>query len=591
MSVGLSRIKPLGDLPQMSAFLTHDGALFDGICEQNRICVPLTDVAPCVIKALISTEDRRFFSHKGIDPRGILRATYANLRARHFVQGGSTITQQLARMSILHRADRTVARKLLELCIAILMEYRFTKNYILEAYLNSAYFGHNVNGIELAALTFCKKHALDLDEVEAAYLIGLLKAPARYCQCCNSGRASARTELVSRLAGFQSGSAREAVPTRRFGHRPRYAQLFPLTAGYPKEYVRRWLKHNLPNSYPTHRLIVQTTLDAKCQHAIEAACAEVRSRGYSARLACLVLDANSGAIRGMSGGVDARTHQFNSATDGFLQPGSLLKPFILLAAVQKGSSVDCEFESRPFNVQLGGGNSWSVRNARNKYHGRMTIAEALVYSDNAVYAQLLLHVGIEPVLQLLKLAGLPIEHATPALSTGAVRPGLSPLQVCDAYSVFSSYGRFIPSSIVHRVVDEGGNSLWEKPSIPQRLCTEDQASAIVAVLRRVYEEGTGVLHLPQTVLAAKTGTSISGGWYMSFSDVYRVLTWTETDFLPVGITQYPEKAVSAKALANRIWSLLAKPALAFGELYSAFAGTDSMSVRDLLWIEDVFQKT
>jgi penicillin-binding protein 1A len=586
----VSLIKAIDGLPQSSALLTHNLGLFDAIGEENRISVTLPDVAPSVITALVATEDRRFFYHHGFDPRGILRAARANLRAGRFVQGGSTLTQQLARMTVLGRADRTIARKLLELCVAILLECCFAKNHILEAYLNAAYFGHNIHGIELAALTFCGKRAVDLDEIEAAYLIGLLRAPARYCHCCNASRAIARTQLVTQLAGFQSRAASRFKFPKALRRRPRYAELFPLTASYATEYVRRWLKRDLPKLYPSRRLIVHTTLDPKCQSAIEATCAEMRSRGYSGRLACLVLDAKSGAVRGMSGGVTFRTHQFNSATDGFLQPGSLLKPFILLAAIQKGFSVDRKFESRPLTVELRPGASWQVGNAGNKYYGPITLAEALVHSDNTVYAQLLLDVGVEPVLAILRLAGLPVQRATPALSAGAIRPGVSPLQICGAYSVFSNCGTFVPTVLIERVVEETGRCLWENRSTARRLCTSDQALMITEILRRVYQEGTGILPFAQAGLAAKTGTSISGGWYMSFSDTYRVLTWTESDFMPVGVTQNPEKAVSAKMLANRIWSLLAKPQLTFSDLWGSFAGIDSMSVRDLLWIEGEFQK-
>lgn len=583
------RTSAINTPPQLSALLTSDMSVFDSIGEENRICVPLGKISSPVIRALLATEDRRFFAHDGVDPVGLLRATYANLRARRFVQGGSTVTQQLARMSVLRRADRTVMRKVLELCVALVLERQFAKGQILEAYLNAAYFGHNINGIELAALVFCKKHAADLDELESAYLVGLLKAPARYCRCCNPLRSAERVRLVSRLAGFGTNSS-VRTGARFLKPRPRCAELFPSTAGYLRQFASCWLRRNLPESYPSRRLIVHTTIDPQCQSAVEIACAEVRSRGYSGRLACLVQDSDTGAIRAISGGVDFRSHRFNSATDGCLQPGSLLKPFVLLAAIQEGISVDCEFESRPLKVQLGGGKAWDVRNAGDKYRGRTTLGDALVHSDNTVYAQLLLKIGVEKTLCLIRAAGLPIKQATPALSMGALRPGVSPLQVCSAYSVFSNYGACIPSSMISRVVDEDGRCLWENQPTTIRLCTQDDAAAVVRVLREVCEQGTGVLPQRQPGLAAKTGTSVSGGWYMSFTDARRVLTWTESDFLPVGVNQYPEKAVSAKALASRIWQLLSKGALGFSELYSAFAGVDSMSVPDLLWVEEEFQR-
>jgi penicillin-binding protein 1A len=292
----------------------------------------------------------------------------------------------------------------------------------------------------------------------------------------------------------------------------------------------------------------------------------------------------------MAGGIDFKSQQFNSATEGNLQPGSLLKPFVLLAALQKGISTDCKFTSRPLALQLANGRSWVVRNAGNKYHGHITLGDAMVHSDNTVYAQLMLDIGVDTVRQLLNRCGFSIKSATPALCVGAVRPGLSPLQICAAYSVFSANGSFVPSSIISSITDEYGEPLWKHEPSELRVCTFDQATAVVDILRRVSEEGTGRLPVSRPGLAAKTGTSNSGAWYISFSDTFRVLTWTESDFPHVRNGGYSGKAVSAKSLASRIWSLLGKTRLGFTELCGVFAGVDSMTVSDLLWVEDEFQK-
>jgi len=188
-------LRDVGSLAQTSALLTSDGRLLAPVFEQNRICVPLNDMAEPVLRGLIATEDRRFFLHRGIDFKAILRAAYVNSRARKFVQGGSTITQQLARMAVLRRSDRSLARKLVEIYTALLIERHLTKRQILENYLNAAYFGHGIFGIEQAALVLCGKRAIELDDIDAAYLVGLLKAPARYCRCCNPTRAEQRTSL------------------------------------------------------------------------------------------------------------------------------------------------------------------------------------------------------------------------------------------------------------------------------------------------------------------------------------------------------------------------------------------------------------
>ena len=161
-----------------------------------------------MLTCVVATEDHRFFSHHGIDPIGLLRAACVNIRALRILQGGSTITQQLARIAVLRRADRSLQRKLIEAITALVIEHCFSKQQILEHYLNAAYFGHSVYGIEQAALTHCGKRAADLDEVDAAYLVGLLKAPGRYCRCCNVARSEQRTRLVAPAAIVQRGIGR-----------------------------------------------------------------------------------------------------------------------------------------------------------------------------------------------------------------------------------------------------------------------------------------------------------------------------------------------------------------------------------------------
>jgi membrane peptidoglycan carboxypeptidase len=323
---------------------------------------------------------------------------------------------------------------------------------------------------------------------------------------------------------------------------------------------------------------------------LELVCRIVRRAGYAGRVACIVQDAHSGAIRALAGGIDCHSQNFNSAIDGCLQPGSLLKPFILLIAIQNGVRLDQKYESRPLTIPLKNGTTWTVRNAGERYLGWISLSDALVVSDNAVYAQLILDLGIDRLRGLLSAVGITARKLTAAVSTGAIRPGVSPLQICGAYSVFSSGGIFYPNTIVDHVVREQGAEIFQHISHQVRVCSDAEATAITGVLKRANNEGTGVLPLPHSGLAAKTGTSISGGWYASFDDVHRVLTWTDSDFQPFGLTRhFPSKGVSAKMLASRIWNLLANPKLGFSELFSVFRGVESMSVRDLLWIEDQFQ--
>jgi penicillin-binding protein 1A len=471
------------------------------------------------------------------------------------------------------------------------LERQFTKKSILEYYLNAAYFGHNVYGIELAALTFCRKPCTMLDDDDAAYLVGLLKAPARYCRCCKPEAAKRRTSLALRLAGGARSVDHTRYSSQARRLRSSYANRLPLTGGYVTQYARSWLKQNLRPYYPSRRLIAETTIDPRCQIVLETVCAGVRRLGYRGRLARVVQDARSGAIRALAGGVDFRLQEFNSATDGFLQPGSLLKPFILLAALQKGVGLDYRYESRPFTFKSGNGRVWVVRNAGERYFGWTTVADALVFSDNSVYVQLLLDVGVDYVRQLLASVGVPLQVATPTIGVGAIRPGVSPLQICTAYTIFSCGGTFRPSTIMRGVVEEGREHVWQEDSREADVSDPATIAVVNRVLRRVNSEGTGILPIPCTGLAAKTGTSISGGWHVSFDEVYRILTWTESDFLPVSTRRYPSKGVSAKLLAGRIRVLLKHSALVFSQLYGVFGRLESMSVKDLLWVEEEFQSS
>jgi membrane peptidoglycan carboxypeptidase len=579
----------IGRLPQTSVLLTADGRLLAPIFEQNRISVPIEQIAEPVLRCLLATEDRRFFVHGGVDLRAILRATYVNFRERKIVQGGSTITQQLARMAALQRSDRSLRRKLAEVYVALLIERHLTKRQILHRYLNAAYFGHGIFGIEQAALALCGKRAIQLDDSDAAYLVALLKAPARYCRCCNPVRAEQRTSIVTRLSGTR-GEFR-SIPNGKWRPRESYSSRAPLTGSYAIELIRKCLLQLAPQDYPQQRLKICTTIDPICQDILESACASVTRLGYTGRLACIIQDARSGSVRAIAGGTGFREQRFNAAADGLLQPGSLLKPFILLAAIRAALSVEAAYVSRPLSVRLRDGRIWTVRNAGDRYTGLTTIADATVHSDNTVYAQLLQEIGLERVKRILMRVGVPAQNATLAISTGAVRPGVSPLKMCSAYSVFSAAGCFFSPSIITRITSEDGNVLHDDPQIGRSICTVAEASSVTSVLQRVATEGTGRLPIAHSGLAAKTGTSISGGWYASFDGVHRILTWTESDFSPFSPRYFSGKAVSAKELANRIWHLLTKAQLGFQELFTVFSGVDKMSVPDLLWVEKDFETT
>jgi len=584
MAVSETGRSPLTTLSQVSALVTSDGRLLGPVYEQYRFVVPLSAISLHLIQAVVAIEDRRFFTHRGIDWHAILRAIVANVRKRRLAEGASTISQQVARTVVLGRRERTFQRKIVEMIVARDLERQFTKLQILEAYLNSSYFGHGLYGVEAASLVFFGKSAAETNEQEAAYLAGLLRSPARYCRCCHSRSARERTAFVLRRIGARAhfGSTTQRHP------RPDLFARFPLTGGYVRQSLRDRLREAVPERYPSRRLVVKTTIDSYCQRIVEFTCRGAYQTGYRGRLACIVQEARSGAIRALSGGIDYRRQQFNAATAGRLQPGSVLKPFVLVAALQHGFTLETRFESRPLTVHLPDGADWTVRNNRDRYHGKISIADALVLSDNTVYAQLFLELGAARVQEVLESVGLRLEVLTPALTTGATRPGLSPLQVCAAYSIFSCDGVFVPPTFVAEIRDEDG-AVSCCSTETRRVCDPAVSRAVSSVLRRVTRDGTGWLPHRFVGLASKTGSSASGGWYASYDESFRVLTWTDSDFLEVPSTPYAAKGVSAKMLADRIWSLLRAPGQVFSTLFGAFGPVDYLNVRDLLWLEREFQ--
>lgn len=576
-------------LPQLSAALAHGDQLLGPLGPEKRICLGLDEISPWLVQAVIGIEDRRFYRHRGVDPIGIGRAILANLRRGRLVQGGSTITQQLARSSVLHDQRRTIRRKLVEIFVAILLERRFAKAQILETYLNAAYFGHGIFGVEVASRHYLGKPARSVNWVEAVYLAGLLSSPARYCACCNPVRAVQRLAfLLNHLPKPPVARRTDSMGYSRVKTRKTLVDLMPRTSPYFLSAVAKQLT-GLGVGFPDRRLVVRTTLVPEVQATIEKACQEQEAIDPDSRVACLVLGGRDGKVLGIAGGLDCRRSPFNAALSGSLQPGSLIKPFLALCALRVGGSLEEEYNSTPLSIDLPNAPTWRVRNYRDHYRGRITLSEALIHSDNTVFAQLVLKVGPSILAEFLSTCGLSVRAAVPSLVLGALRPGCSPLQIATAFSVFSARGSLYRSTFIEEVADEEGRLVyrWDEPR--DQIASSEFVEEIRRVLRDAARRGTAQTSL-KAAIHAKTGTSISGSWFASFDDAFRVITWSERqDDTDDGVSAYPEKGVTAKALAERIWNLLKKSSLASPALYGAFRGTTRLDVRDLLWLEQEFQ--
>lgn len=576
-------------LPQLSVAVAQGHQVIGSLGPENRICVGLEEISPLLVAAVISIEDRRFYRHRGVDPIGIVRAILANIRIGRLVQGGSTITQQLARSAVLRDHRRIMRRKLAEILFAIYLEARATKTQILEAYLNAAYFGHGIFGVEFASRYYLGKSARNVNWVEAVYLAGLLSSPARYCACCNPLRATQRLAfLLNHLPRPAASTGKTEGCYRRLEMRKTHVNAMPRTAPYFLSAVARQLM-SLGVGFPDRRLVVRTTLVSGVQAVIEKACQEQGSIDPESRVACIVLGAKDGRVLGIAGGLDYRRSPFNAAISGSLQPGSLIKPFLALCALRTGGSLKEEYVSAPLAIHLPHGPPWCVRNYGDHYRGRISVSEALIHSDNTVFAQLVQKVGPNILAEFLSACGIPVRAAVPSLVLGALRPGCSPLGIATAFSVFSAHGILHRSTFIEDVADDDGRVVYQWDEPYNQVATSGPVEEIRGALRDAALRGTARTGLA-VAIHAKTGTSSSGSWFASFDDAFRVVTWSERQTDADGdVARYPEKGVTAKALASRIWTLLRKSQLTSPSLYGAFRGASRLNVSDLLWVEKEFQ--
>src|SRR5438270_92728 len=372
--------------------LAEDGSTLANLGDLFGQPLTLKEMSPYLPQAVIATEDRRFYSHFGVDPIGLVRAAVTNFRARHIVQGGSTITQQLAKVLFL-TPERSLPRKIRETLLALWLEHRFTKNQILEIYLNRVYLGAGTYGVDAAAHRYFGQSAAQLSLFERAVIAGLLKSPRRFSPANDRDRALGRTaQVLDNMvdAGFIASA--DAVAAAKQG-----SQLAVL--GRPgSRYFADWVADQVREfaGAGDRDLTIRTTLDPRLQAAAEAAIADVLSRygqKYAVGQGALVALSSDGAVRAMVGGRDYGQSQFNRATQAQRQPGSAFKPFVYLAGLEAGLRPADHFVDAPIRV-----GNWQPHNYTNRYQGDMTLAEGLAQSINTIAVQVAERAGIARVI-------------------------------------------------------------------------------------------------------------------------------------------------------------------------------------------------
>ncbi|MGM0583036.1 MAG: transglycosylase domain-containing protein [Pseudomonadota bacterium] len=517
--------------------------------DQYGGAVRASDISPHLVHAVVATEDRRFWSHWGVDPIGLARAMIANLRAGALVQGGSTLTQQTAKNVFLTH-ERSLERKLKELPMALAMELKYSKDEILSIYLNRVYLGAGAWGFEAAAQRYFGKSARAVTPAEAAMLAGLLKAPSRYAPTTDLAAAQGRADIILGLMADQGYLERDQLARAR-ANPARLSKAAQARAGgafadWVMESGPEWLTRET-----TEDVTIATTFDPVAQRAAEDAVAHVfdtRVREGSDAQAAVVILSHDGAVRAMVGGRDpaAAGGQFNRAAQALRQPGSAFKPVVYAAALAAGRDPSEVVEDRPIDLD-----GWRPANYAGKQHGLLTLTEALAQSVNTVAVRLALDTGLDRVRGAARALGLDSDlPPVPAIALGASETTL--LDLSGVYASIASAGRRAEPFGIRRVAlrDDPTPLMTHAGGADDQAIPPQVARRLTAMLREVVRSGTGTrAALADRPAAGKTGTTQEArdAWFVGFTADYVAGVWMGYD------DNTPLTGVTGGGLPAEIW--------------------------------------
>jgi penicillin-binding protein 1A len=517
---------------------------------ERRIFVPLAQVPKALKDAVIATEDARFYSHWGVDPMGVARAVYQNFRHGRIVEGGSTITQQLAKVLFL-TPDKSLDRKLKEAVLAVELERRYSKDRLLEMYLNQIYFGHGAFGVEAASRTFFGKAVKELSLPEAALLAGLPKAPSTYSPFDHPDAAKRRRAIVlARMVDVDvlkeaeakklTAAKLEVVPPERRRTTGQYYLEYvqqALESAYGADLVFKGGLQVYTTLSPTMQLKAEQSLreglraleTRRLKASEKAGAAPVTERPEGALLS---LDPQTGHIKAMVGGYDFLKSEFNRATQARRQPGSAFKPFVYIAALEAGLTPATVVEDYPVELPGGpNGKTWKPENYDRKFRGPITMQQALEESINVAAVRVQERIGLRRTIELARRLGVesPLgENLSLALGTSE----LSLLELTSAYGTLANRGAWIRPTVIRYVLDAHGKLLEENIPEARQAVSPEVAYVATQMLRGTIDRGTGVaaraLGRPA---AAKTGTTndYSNAWFIGFTPQLATGVWVGYD--------------------------------------------------------------
>lgn len=508
------------------------------------------DLPKSLVDAVTATEDRRFFSHPGLDPQGIARAMVVNAKAGKFVQGGSTITQQLAK-NVFLTPDRTLKRKLQEMLLAFWLEARFSKEEILSIYLNRVYLGAGNYGVDAASRHYFGTSAREMTLAQSAVIAGLLKAPSRYSPTSDPVLSKKRAHQVllnMADAGMMTkAQADAAIKTLKFPEQ--------LLDGKGDRYFADWIMDMLPEyiSNVEEDVIIRTTLEIPMQRYAEEAVAEQMTDEAVEKLkvkqTSLVAMRPDGAIVALVGGRDYAKSQFNRAVQAKRQPGSAFKMFIYLAAMEAGWSPDDTLEDKPISIPVYR-NVWQPKNYDGKFRGEISLRQALTESVNTIAAQLIQSVSPQRVVTVAKRLGVRSDlSAVPSLALGSSEVTL--LELTTAYAHLASGGNGVmPYAITEIRSKKKDKALYEyHPPYPYLVIQPEAVAKMNSMLSNVIISGTGRAAAIGRSAAGKTGTAsdYKDAWFMGYTPDLVAGVWVGND------EATPTAKVTGGAIPARIW--------------------------------------
>lgn len=525
--------------------LAADGTELASYGAQYGRPVKLKQLPAHVAQAVIATEDRRFYSHFGVDPRSVLRALSVNLIKGRKAQGASTLTQQVAKNLFLS-SQKTIKRKVQELLLSFWLEYKLTKEQILTIYLNRVYFGAGTYGIEAAARKYYGIRARHLNLYQAAVLAGLLKAPSRYNPLTHPKEADKRARLVLAnmvKAGFVS--ARTALNAAEIGA---VAEKNKDKSVY---YFTDWIADEAEAHLGSvgRDIVVKTTLDPKKQaildKEIKRALNSEEAREKNVSQAAGVIMAKDGAVLAMTGGKDYRYSQFNRAVEAKRQIGSAIKPFVYLKAFEQGASAADVVEDKPLYLD-----GWSPKNFSGKYYGEISLHDALIYSVNTVAVATAIRTGVRSVLKTARKFGI---VGADCQANGAIALGVCQTSLTDAVSAYASLlngGFAVTPYGIEEILDQSGQVIYSRSDSGRaRLVNPRYIAELDAVLIDVIQKGTGKQANPTVLAKGKTGTTQNyrDAWFIGYTQELAAGIWVGND------DETPMKKVTGGSMPAKIW--------------------------------------